>query len=70
MNSPCSNSLASRGQVVSRTEIWEHIYEFDSAADSNVVDAFIRLLRRKSRPNLPKLIHTRRGHGYCLGEKP
>jgi DNA-binding response OmpR family regulator len=64
--------LASRaGQVVSRTEIWEHVYEFDSTADSNVVDAFIRLLRRKiERPDLPKLIHTRRGHGYCLGEKP
>ncbi|HEY1603453.1 MAG TPA: response regulator transcription factor [Pirellulales bacterium] len=64
--------LASRaGQVVSRTEIWEHVYEFNSTADSNVVDAFIRLLRRKiESPDLPKLIHTRRGHGYCLGEKP
>ncbi|HEY3964898.1 MAG TPA: response regulator transcription factor [Planctomycetaceae bacterium] len=57
------------GQVVSRTEIWEHVYEFESEAGSNVVDAFIRLLRKKiERPHLPPLIHTRRGHGYCLGD--
>ena len=59
------------GQVVSRTEIWEHVYDFNSTAESNVVDAFIRLLRKKiERPHLPPLIHTRRGHGYRLGERP
>jgi DNA-binding response OmpR family regulator len=58
------------GQVVSRTEIWEHVYDFNSSAGSNVVDAFIRLLRKKiERPHLPRLIHTRRGHGYRLGER-
>ena len=57
------------GQVVTRAEIWEHVYEFESDASSNVVDAFIRLLRKKiERPGLPPLIHTRRGHGYLLGE--
>lgn len=57
------------GEVVTRTEIWEHVYEFNSSAESNVVDAFIRLLRKKiERPHLPPLIHTRRGHGYMLGE--
>lgn len=57
------------GQVVTRTEIWEHVYEFESDAGSNVVDAFIRLLRKKiERSHLPPLIHTRRGHGYLLGE--
>jgi DNA-binding response OmpR family regulator len=62
--------LAARaGQVVSRTDIWEHVYDFNSSAESNVVDAFIRLLRKKiERPHLPALIHTRRGHGYMLGE--
>ena len=56
------------GQVVSRSDIWEHIYEFESAADSNVVDVFIGHLRRKlERENLPRLIHTRRGLGYVLG---
>ncbi len=56
------------GEVVSRTDIWEHLYEFHSSADSNVVDVYIGYLRKKlERPGLPKLIHTRRGHGYVLG---
>lgn len=56
-------------QVVSRTDIAEHLYESDSDPDSNVVDVFIAHLRRKiERPNLPRLIHTRRGHGYLLGK--
>ena len=58
------------GQVVTRTEIWEHVYDFNSTAESNVVDVFIGHLRRKiERPDLPRLIHTRRGHGYMLGEE-
>jgi len=57
------------GEVVSRTDIWEHLYEFHSAAASNVVDVYIGYLRKKlERPNLPKLIHTRRGQGYVLRE--
>ena len=62
--------LANRaGQVVTRSDIWENVYEFESSADSNVVDVFIGHLRRKiERDDLPKLIHTRRGHGYVLGE--
>jgi DNA-binding response OmpR family regulator len=56
-------------QVVSRTDIAEHLYESDSDPDSNVVDVFIAHLRRKiERPTLPRLIHTRRGHGYLLGK--
>lgn len=64
--------LASRrGQVVSRTDIWEHVYDFESEAGSNVVDAFIKLLRKKiERPDLPAVIHTHRGHGYRLGDAP
>jgi DNA-binding response OmpR family regulator len=63
--------LASRaGRLVTRADIWEHLYEFDSAADSNVVDVFIGHLRRKiEREGLPRLIHTRRGHGYMLGSE-
>jgi len=56
------------GEVVSRTDIWEHLYEFDSSAESNVVDVYIGYLRKKiERPGLPRLIHTRRGQGYVLG---
>jgi DNA-binding response OmpR family regulator len=61
---------AKAGQVVTREKIWESIYEFDSEADSNVVDVFIGHLRKKiERDGLPRLIHTRRGHGYVLGEE-
>ena len=56
------------GRVVSRSEISEHIYEFDGQADSNVIDVYIGYLRRKlQRPGRPPLIRTRRGFGYVLG---
>jgi DNA-binding response OmpR family regulator len=57
------------GAVVTRSEIWQHLYEFDSEADSNVVDVYIGYLRKKlERPGLRRLINTRRGQGYVLGE--
>ena len=56
------------GQVVSRTDIWEHVYEFNSSASSNVVDVYIGYLRKKiERPDRPALINTIRGRGYTLG---
>jgi len=58
-------------QTVSRTDIWEHVYEFKSAASSNVVDVYIGYLRKKiERPSKPPLIHTIRGRGYLLGGRP
>ncbi|MEZ6061586.1 MAG: response regulator transcription factor [Planctomycetaceae bacterium] len=58
------------GQVVSRTDIWENVYEFESDAHSNVIDVYIRYLRKKiERPDWKPLIHTRRGFGYVLGEQ-
>jgi DNA-binding response OmpR family regulator len=56
------------GEVVSRTDIWEHIYEFNSEATSNVVDVYIGYLRKKlETQGKPALIHTIRGRGYMLG---
>ena len=58
------------GQTISRTDIWEHIYDFNSSASSNVVDVYIGYLRKKiERPDKPRLIHTIRGRGYVLGAK-
>ena len=55
------------GEIVSRTEIWEHVYDFNSTVESNVVDVYVGYLRRKTeRGGLPRLIHTRRGQGYVL----
>lgn len=59
------------GQLVTRSDIWEHVYDFHASAESNVVDVFIGHLRRKiERPDRARLIHTRRGQGYILGEMP
>ena len=56
------------GELVTRTEIWEHVYDFHSDAHSNVVDVYIGYLRKKlERDGSTKLIHTRRGQGYVLG---
>ena len=56
------------GQTISRTDIWEHVYDFNSSASSNVVDVYIGYLRKKiEQPNKPRLIHTVRGRGYILG---
>jgi DNA-binding response OmpR family regulator len=58
------------GEVVSRAEIWEQLYDFNQDPESNVVDVFIAYLRRKiEREDKPKLIHTRRGMGYILEER-
>ncbi len=55
------------GQVVSRTQIWDHLYEFDSEATSNVVDVYVGYLRRKlDEADGPSLIRTYRGRGYSL----
>lgn len=55
-------------QVVSRTDIWEHLYEFHDSASSNVVDVYIGYLRKKLEiDGQSPLIHTIRGRGYRLG---
>jgi DNA-binding response OmpR family regulator len=56
-----------QGQVVSRSEIWNHLYDQVDQAGSNVVDVYIGYLRNKiDRDQAIKLIHTRRGFGYLL----
>jgi DNA-binding response OmpR family regulator len=56
-----------RGEVVTRSEIEEHIYDGQADPMSNVVDSAICLLRKKiSLPHSAPLIHTRRGMGYVL----
>ncbi len=59
------------GELVSRTDIWEHVYDFHASAQSNVVDVYIGYLRRKLEAgDVPPLIHTRRGQGYVLSVDP
>jgi DNA-binding response OmpR family regulator len=53
------------GQVVSRRDLWEHLYAFDSEAASNVVDVLVYSLRKKL-DGAQGLIRTRRGEGYVI----
>jgi DNA-binding response OmpR family regulator len=58
---------ARRGQVVARSEIWEHVYDFAADLSSNVIDVYIGYLRKKiDQDHERKLIQTRRGQGYVL----
>jgi len=61
-----------RGKVVSRSMIWEHLYDEHDENTSNVVDVYIRYLRTKIDKGFnPPLILTRWGEGYLLrGDDP
>jgi len=59
------------GEIVSKGDILDHLYDFDSENFSNVVEVYISTLRRKLDPGpVHKLIHTIRGLGYLLGDLP
>jgi len=61
--------LASRpGEVVSRTDIWAHVYDEHTEPMSNAVDSAICILRKKIEPpGTTALLHTRLGMWYVLG---
>jgi two-component system, OmpR family, copper resistance phosphate regulon response regulator CusR len=62
-----SHLARSAGEVVSRTEIAEHVWDIDFKTDTNVVDVVVRRLRAKvDDPFQKKLVHTIRGVGYVL----
>jgi two-component system copper resistance phosphate regulon response regulator CusR len=62
-----SHLVRSAGEVVSRTEIAEHVWDIDFKTDTNVVDVVVRRLRAKvDDPFQKKLVHTIRGVGYVL----
>lgn len=58
------------GIVLSREKIENHIWNFDYEGGTNVVDVYIRYLRKKIDEGYDKkLIHTVRGRGYVLREE-
>ena len=59
--------ITNQGIVLSRDRIEQHIWNYDYEGGSNVVDVYIRYLRKKIDDGFePKLIHTVRGTGYVL----
>lgn len=62
--------MRNQGQVLTRTQIMEHIWNYDYYAGSNVVDVYIRYLRKKiDEGRSVKLIKTVRGVGYKICEE-
>ena len=59
-----------RGRILSRQEILSAVWGYAHDPQTNIVDVYIGYLRNKiDRDQEVKLIHTRRGMGYMLGEK-
>ncbi|MFD6438859.1 response regulator transcription factor [Peribacillus sp. NPDC060186] len=61
--------MQNKNQVLSRDQILSHVWGYDFVGDTNVVDVYIRYLRKKiDYPFDLQLIHTYRGVGYSLKE--
>ena len=59
--------MRNQGHVLSREQIEQHVWSFDYEGGSNMVDVYIRYLRRKIDEGFEqKLIHTVRGAGYVM----
>lgn len=54
------------GRILSKSRLTEHVYEYDSDKDSNVIEVYINRLRQKLGK---EVIETRRGQGYVFGAR-
>jgi len=55
--------LLNPGRILSKTQLTEHVYDFDSEKDSNVIEVYVRRLRQILGA---ERIETRRGQGYVF----
>ncbi len=62
--------LRHAGEVLSRTRIYEHVWDERYDGLSNTLESTVYTLRKKLEEHGPPLIHTRRGRGYVFGEQP
>jgi two-component system OmpR family response regulator len=53
-------------RVLSKTQILEHVWQYDFGGDANVVESYMSYLRRKVDTTEPRLLHTIRSVGYVL----
>jgi two-component system copper resistance phosphate regulon response regulator CusR len=58
------------GQVLSRTRIYDHVWDESFDGLSNTLEVHVKELRRKLESHGIRLIHTLRGRGYLFGESP
>jgi DNA-binding response OmpR family regulator len=63
--------LRNKGIPLSRTQILDHVWNYDYAGVSNIVDTYVRYLRRKLhvQSQCDELIETVRGHGYVVRDR-
>ena len=62
--------LRNPGRVLTRTQIIEHVWDYDFDSGTNLVDVYVNYLRKKvDSGREPRLIHTVRGVGYVLKEE-
>jgi len=62
--------LRNPGQVLSRTRIYDHVWEEQYDGLSNTLEVHVMELRRKLEAHGPRVIQTLRGRGYVLGDPP
>jgi DNA-binding response OmpR family regulator len=62
--------LRNPDRVLSRTRIYEHVWDERYDGLSNTLEVHVKELRRKLEALGPRLIHTLRGRGYLLGDPP
>jgi two-component system, OmpR family, response regulator len=58
--------LINAGRVLTRSQILDHVWDYDFGGDASVLETYISYLRRKVDTVDPSLIHTVRGVGYVL----
>ncbi len=62
--------MQNAGIVLSRDKLEQHVWDYDFSGGSNVIDVYIRYLRKKLDDGYDKkYIHTVRGHGYVLKDE-
>ena len=61
--------LLNAERVLTRSQILDHVWDYDFGGDSSNVESYISFLRRKIDTTDPKLIHTIRGVGYVLRDE-
>jgi DNA-binding response OmpR family regulator len=62
--------LRNPGRVLSRTRIYEHVWDERYDGLSNTLEVHVKELRRKLEAHGPRLVHTLRGRGYLFGDPP
>ncbi len=62
--------LRHAGQVLSRTRIYEQVWDERFDGLSNTLEVHVHALRQKLEAHGPRLIHTLRGRGYLFGDPP